>query len=339
MATVKMSIEPSGSVREWLVSRGHALHEQWEMAGKAGSGRGYFRIRLGGQSYVLQQSGPDDRDFQRFVDYGRLFFDQGLPVPQIHVVSHTVYQVLMEDLGPQRLWDAVVGPGDALGRAAYWYPRVLAALIQWQESSSQVWAKNPELAQRVFDYDALKWESDYFRDNFLLGHCGLDSLDPVVESFFEHLAIQADSHPKVLMHRDFQSQNIMVVPPQGRIAFVDYQGARNGSIYYDLASLLWDPYVMLTVGLVRDLFHLWVRANPLLKGISVEEAWKHFLVASLQRLMQALGAYCFLSRVKGIHAFATHIAPGWSRLLEVLALYAESVGEVPPSLLSLEANV
>jgi hypothetical protein len=39
-----------------------------------------------------------------------------------------------------------------------------------------------------------------------------------------------------------------------------------------------------------------------------------FLLAGLQRVMQALGAYCFLSRVKGITAFAQHIPAGERRL-------------------------
>jgi len=90
---------------------------------------------------------------------------------------------------------------------------------------------------------------------------------------------------------------------------------------------------MLSVGLVRDLFNLWLRANPLLAEINPHAAWQDFLVASLQRLMQAMGAYCFLSRVKGIAAFAGHILPGRIRLQEVFALYAEAVGPVPQCLL------
>lgn len=330
-----LSIEPSGLVREWLKERGLQAHSRWEMAGKAGSGRGYFRVRLGDESFILQQSGPEDRDFQRFVEYGRLFHELGLPVPAIHAVSDTVYQVLMEDLGKDRLWDVVMGPGDVMGRAAFWYPRVLAALVHWQEKSAQAFARHGELASRLFDRTALEWETAYFRDNYLSGYLALDTVPAEVDTFFHRLAGIVDAQPKVLMHRDFQSQNIMVLPPEGKIAFVDFQGARNGSVYYDVASLLWDPYVMMPVGLVKDLFGLWHRANPLLAMVSAEEAWQGFLAASLQRLMQAMGAYCFLSRVKGIAEFAGHIAPGRVRLQEVLTLFAEAGGSVPLQLLAI----
>jgi aminoglycoside/choline kinase family phosphotransferase len=133
---------------------------------------------------------------------------------------------------------------------------------------------------------------------------------------FKELAKKAAAQKRVLMHRDFQSQNIMIE----KIGFVDFQGARNGSIYYDVASLLWDPYMMIPVKMIKQLFSLWFYANPLLKDVSPEDAWEDFLIASAQRLMQALGAYCFLSNTKGIKAFEQYIVPGAKRLGELLAL-------------------
>jgi len=43
------------------------------------------------------------------------------------------------------------------------------------------------------------------------------------------------------MHRDFQSKNLMIKNEQ--IFVIDFQGARLGPPSYDLASLLFDPYV------------------------------------------------------------------------------------------------
>ena len=42
-----------------------------------------------------------------------------------------------------------------------------------------------------------------------------------VKNFYSLLAVSVDAQPKVLMHRDFQSQNIMV-RPNSEIAFVDF---------------------------------------------------------------------------------------------------------------------
>ena len=50
--------------------------------------------------------------------------------------------------------------------------------------------------------------------------------------------------PRVLVHRDFQSQNIIV--RNGQAHLIDFQGMRPGLAEYDLASLLYDPYVTLS---------------------------------------------------------------------------------------------
>ena len=47
------------------------------------------------------------------------------------------------------------------------------------------------------------------------------------------------SFPRVLVHRDFQSQNIIV--RDGQAHLIDFQGMRPGLAEYDLASLLYDP--------------------------------------------------------------------------------------------------
>ena len=73
-----------------------------------------------------------------------------------------------------------------------------------------------------------------------------------------------------LMHRDFQSRNIML---RGKDPFIiDFQGARKGPIQYDLASLLIDPYVGLSESLQEELFEyaldrlLGMGVTPLLSG-------------------------------------------------------------------------
>ena len=56
------------------------------------------------------------------------------------------------------------------------------------------------------------------------------------------------------------------------------------------------------------------------QAYTTDETWESFIHASLQRVMQALGAYCFLSKVKGIKKFEQYIEPGKKQLL---ALFEE----------------
>ena len=284
--------------------------DDFTIAGSAGSGRKYYRMASTGHSLILQQSHEKDKDFERFVRYGKLFNGLGLPTPEIYAVDEKEKRVVMQDLGSVRLCDAA--------QPMLHYPRVLEKLIVWQEASEKAFATDDELASRIFGKEDYLWETSYFAENYLQKHLGLTEISVDISAFFENLAIKAAMQPRVLMHRDFQSQNIMLAG-ENKIAFIDFQGARNGSIYYDAASLLWDPYMMLPAETVKQLFTLWHSANPLLKNFSLERAWEDFLIASVQRLMQACGAYCFLSKEKGIKSFEQYIEPGVKRLREVFS--------------------
>ncbi|MCL1967450.1 MAG: phosphotransferase [Fibromonadales bacterium] len=279
-------------------------------AGTAGSGRKYYRMQANGHSLILQQSHSEDADFERFVRYGKLFSGLGLPTPEIYAVDERERRVVMQDLGSVRLCDTE--------QPLLHYPLVLEKLISWQEASEKVFEQDRELANRIFGESDYVWEISYFMENYLQGYLQVTQVSTELIESFKILAKNATAQQRVLMHRDFQSQNIMI--NNGNIAFIDFQGARNGSIYYDVASLLWDPYMMLPVETVKQLFTFWHSANPLLKNTPFEAAWENFLMASMQRIMQALGAYCFLSKKKGILSFAQYIEPGAKRLEEITNL-------------------
>ena len=315
------SLQISPVIKGCLLSRGYTENFTVSPIAGAGSGRQYFRISEEKRSCVLQVCAEVNDDFRHFVDYSKTFRDFGLPVTQVYAVDETTCQVLQEDLGKRNLLDEVspVSPGVRSGNERILYPTVIDALVKWQDASQAIFSSHTELWIRRFDFAALKWETDYFTENYLKGHCGLKEIPQGVKNFFSLLAVAVDAQPKVLMHRDFQSQNIMV-RPNSEIAFVDFQGARRGSAFYDIASLLWDPYVSLPVEMIKDFFEYWRMHNKRVQAYTKEDAWDSFIQASLQRLMQALGAYCFLSKVKGIQKFEQYIEPGKRQLR---ALFAE----------------
>jgi len=300
-------------LREFLARHGVEGGEI-SLAGIAGSRRAYYRItasRSAGSSlppsFIVLVSPDDDLDFGRFLRITQFYRMLRFPVPRVYCIDDLDRQVLLEDLGPVRLYDALRKDRDA-GLAGY--RKALDLLADLQDRCEPFHAECPDIHSRVFDLSQLLWETSYYRENYLEGHRGL-SPDPALTDLFEGLAQQVDRHPKTIMHRDFQSQNLMV-KPDGSLHVIDYQGSRMGSCYYDLASLLLDPYVLLSEDEVEALlrhFHGRLRNPP-----SFESLRAHFLEAGMQRIMQALGAYCFLSRVKGIAEFAGHIPAGEARL-------------------------
>ena len=137
--------------------------------------------------------------------------------------------------------------------------------------------------------------------------------EEALETELEALAGRLLETLPVLVHRDLQSQNVMV--RKGEPVLIDFQGMRFGSLFYDLGSLLYDPYVEIEEAdrtlLLRNYYDL---SRPL-------QAWDEFEslfhLASAQRLMQALGAYGFLGREQGKSRFLAHIAPALDRLIDI----------------------
>jgi hypothetical protein len=104
---------------------------------------------------------------------------------------------------------------------------------------------------------------------------------------------------------------------------IDFQGLRPGNPGYDLASLLWDPYVTFPAG-AQEALLAGYRAAAGARGD--EAAFRRtFLAAAAQRLMQALGAYGFLGLVRGKPHFLAHIP----RALENLSAVTAQAGDLP----------
>jgi len=114
-----------------------------------------------------------------------------------------------------------------------------------------------------------------------------------------------------LIHRDFQSQNIMI--KNDRPVLIDFQGMRFGNFFYDLGSLICDPYVALTPTQRNELIAFYYRIMQ--PDYSLDQFTDHFWEAAAQRLMRALGAYGFLGLKKNKKDFLQHVDSGIRNLI------------------------
>jgi aminoglycoside/choline kinase family phosphotransferase len=128
------------------------------------------------------------------------------------------------------------------------------------------------------------------------------------------IAAQLAAEPRCLVHRDFQSQNVMI--RDGQPAFIDFQGLRPGLAQYDLASLLLDPYVSLPAPERDTLFAHYLTVARVEKATHFRTLYD---LCDMQRLMQALGAYGKLGHLDGRTHFLTHIPAAIPLLSEVVA--------------------
>jgi aminoglycoside/choline kinase family phosphotransferase len=127
------------------------------------------------------------------------------------------------------------------------------------------------------------------------------------------------------MHRDFQSRNIMI--EAGKPYIIDFQGARLGPIQYDLASLLIDPYAGLPESVQLRLLDRCIDRLTSLGGVDRQRFLKGYRYAALSRNLQILGAFGFLSHIKGKPVFATYIPAATKSLIRHLSVFRD--GEFP----------
>jgi aminoglycoside/choline kinase family phosphotransferase len=269
-----------------------------------GSARGFYRIIGKNRTQILMVSDADDPDFERFINYGRYFGGNDKQLPEIYAAVPDEFSVLIEDLGNNTLHRYIKSGCNDL-EVEKIYCRVIDALLEFQLVQLD---GVPEL--RVFRQDYLRWETAYFAENLLGGYCNIPtSVISNLDVEFDLLSQLVFDHGQVLIHRDFQSQNIMI-DPNGKIRFVDYQGMRMGSPGYDIMSLVLDPYAELPPGIRKRLIKYYQKSTNISEQI--------VNAAGLQRIMQALGAYGCLGLVKGKRQYLRYIPFAFSMLKELL---------------------
>ncbi|MDR1190780.1 MAG: phosphotransferase [Verrucomicrobiales bacterium] len=288
---------------------------------KGGSDRQFARLRAAdGRAWIVMRYGTERAENALFAGIAAFLQTLGVPVPAIIRHDAGARVLWMQDLGATDLHAASAG-GDAPDLALY---EATISAVAVLHQHGQAAAERAALPLRPgFDAALYAWERHYFYDEFLGAVCRR----PLTVA--EREQIEAELSPAAadlarracdLVHRDFQSQNILI--NGGRPYFIDFQGMRAGTRHYDLASLLFDPYVNLTAADRQRLFNFAHRADA--DGQSVAQFRHDLHCAATQRLMQALGAYGFLGTKKHKPEFLRHIPRALANLRAVLTLSAHA---------------
>jgi aminoglycoside/choline kinase family phosphotransferase len=216
----------------------------------------------------------------------------------------------MEDLGDKDLWSLRNAPWET--RSAL-FQKTLTIIHKLHSFPEKDFPLARVRLMESFSPNLYRWEQDYFRDHFVKNICGIElksSVEQKLENELSGLADRLIRTKRCLIHRDLQSQNVMI--RDGIPFLIDFQGMRFGSPLYDLGSLLCDPYVEFDSDQRLDLLLYYYNLSN--QDLSWEDFQKLFLEASAQRLMQALGAYGFLGLKKGLKVFLEHVPAGVQNL-------------------------
>jgi aminoglycoside/choline kinase family phosphotransferase len=292
--------------------------------GTGGSDRKFLREELNGVNVVRMQCSPHDPEFKRHIDYTKFFASCSVPVPKLIREDANNFYAIFEDLGDMSLYSWLRCERNTKDIEEI-YRKALDIAIHIHSVVTQRVSECPALCERVFDRKQFLWESEYFLDRFARGIHKINVKIPsVLYDDLKRLAGFADDFRKTVIHRDFQSQNIMITGDKA-LYIIDYQGARIGPPAYDIASLLWDPYYHLNEDIRDRLLDYYIDKmdSTLNENFDRKEFLRSLPVCRLQRHMQALGAYGYLSSVKQKKYFLKFIPEAVRLLKEDIELFRE----------------
>ena len=295
------------------------------LAGDA-SNRRYFRIELTGaaaRSVILMQLAEPEAFKQSeeavsgathlvtelpFLNILSHLSKAGVSVPSLYHYDQAAGLLYLEDFGDLTLCEACREASAADLEARY--TQAVDALVQMQLKATSPADPNCLAFHRSFDVPLLMWEFDHFLEYGIEARQGKPMKDESrreIRGAFEKIAELLAGQPRVFVHRDYHSRNLMV--DGARLGVIDFQDALMGPATYDLASLLRDAYIELDEALIDRLINRYLDQLATHRQVwTNREAFRRlFDFTSIQRNLKAAGRFVYIDRVKGNPKFLADI--------------------------------
>lgn len=293
--------------------------ERFELvpASEDASFRRYYRVHLpDGATLVAMDAPPEKEDCAPFIEVAERLQSVGVHAPEIHARSLDQGFLLLEDLGDQA-YLRVLGEDTVESL----YGNALGALVSMQACIDPA-------GLPPYDEALLLEEMELFRQWLLETHLSMaltGGEEKLLDDAFSLLAGSALEQPKVFVHRDYHSRNLMArVSPEPGV--IDFQDAVEGPVTYDLVSLLRDCYIRWPRERVEEwawgYFRLAVQS-----GVMREEQEERFLrwfdLMGIQRHLKAAGIFARLYHRDHKPGYLNDIPRTLGYVVEVAAGYPE----------------
>jgi N-acetylmuramate 1-kinase len=273
--------------RQWLQSTLGVQSVDIQPASSDASFRRYYRVRAGAAPMILMDAPPAQEDCRPYLTVAALLDKAGVHVPAVHARDLDSGFLLLEDLGQKSYLEEL----DESSAPAL-YRDALAALIAMQ-------LRVPAACVPPYDEHLVMHELSLFSEWFLGRHLGVAGdarTDEVLAKSFEFLAGEFTRHPRVFVHRDYHSRNLMRTRDHNP-GVLDFQDAVAGPAAYDAVSLLRDVYVEWPAEKV-EAWLLDYHRDALGAGVALSEDPAEFLrdidLVGAQRHLKIAGIFCRL---------------------------------------------
>ena len=283
--------------------------------GKGASDRVYFKIN---SDVVLLVYSAYERNIKRQIELTNLFCKYSINVPKILQHKPLIRQLELENLGDLTFNSWLKNNVENKTKIKTMIYRIFDQLFQIHTIPTEGNIYDKDLfTEFIFDEKILRWETDYFLEQFVKRICkvNMDFTDLISE--FEKLAKEVNQIPKRIMHRDFQSENVMITNEYPWL--IDFQAAYLGPPFYDVVSFLQDPYSNFSMDFRAEFetFYLQKLATEL--TMNEDRCKRAYLLCGIQRHLCILGGFSFITHIRGKVNFFLFVRPTLNFLSHELA--------------------
>jgi aminoglycoside/choline kinase family phosphotransferase len=305
-------------VKESLASAGKSADEKISFLGVRGSERAFFAAA---DAVVVVYDDTNRRENALYASHARFLSERGIPVPKILAFKPELKTLVLENAGKEK--ETTLEEKLRIVESLYSFNSLGKLFLDGANGTL------PELSE-IFGPETWKWERELFEKYSLQEHFSIEMPDDVARQL-ESVGELLEREEKSLVHRDFQSSNILWKGSD--FSFIDFQGMRLGPAVYDLASFVYDPYVNIPE---RHRDALILHYSRLAQRPEIVSLVPY---AAVQRLIQCLGAYGRLASV-GQKQFSKYIMPALENLLDAAdKANLDAVGALAEDLIAAEKRM
>ncbi|WP_394146686.1 aminoglycoside phosphotransferase family protein [Shewanella atlantica] len=280
--------------------------------------RRYFRVRHGDESFIVMDSPPKLIKVMPFVKLANALRGKGVDVPQVIEINAEEGFLLLSDLGDMQLLSVLT-----IDNVDKYYGQALTLLNRVASVMD-----DGETALPLYDDEFVKRELDIFTDWLINHHLNIEvdaTTRTMLDGVYTLLINNAAQQPKVGMHRDYHSRNLML--DNEKLSVIDFQDAVIGPVTYDAVSLLRDCYIRWPEELVERLmlqhYEQQLESGVIDKGLSVATYRRWFDLMGLQRHIKAAGIFARLNYRDNKPAYMNDIPLTLEYIQDVSGRYPE----------------
>ncbi|MBL8470394.1 MAG: phosphotransferase [Rhodocyclaceae bacterium] len=304
------------AIAAWLADLFPGATAELTAASEDASFRRYLRARFPDETcFVVMDAPPERENCRAWLAVQQLFEAAGAHVPKVHAADVERGFLLLSDLGNTTYLNALEE-----GNASALYLAAIDTLIRIQGASRP--GVLPE-----YDRERLLVEMELFPVWYMGRHLGRApqgaEADTLYEMFERLLTVNL-AEPRVFVHRDYHSRNLMVTGQAPGV--LDFQDALYGPITYDLASLFKDAYIAWDEERTLDwLIRYWERART--AGLPVRadfaEFHRDYEWMGAQRHLKVLGIFARLYHRDGKDGYLKDLPLVFEYLRKTATRYRE----------------